>query len=180
MTHADVVQSLCEKYPAEIEAILARYPAKEKRSAIMPLLHLAQREYGYVTRAAMEQIAQLLDISSTQVASVVGFYTLFYAQPGGRHRIQICTDLPCALRGADEFAEQVCANLGVKLGETTADGQFTVEAVMCLAACDKVPMFQLQNGAGISYHERQSAEDVQALVRELRPAGAGGGATDSG
>jgi NADH-quinone oxidoreductase subunit E len=180
MTHADVVQSLCEKYPAEIEAILARYPAKEKRSAIMPLLHLAQREYGYVTRAAMEQIAQLLGISSTQVASIVGFYTLFYAQPGGRHRIQICTDLPCALRGADEFAEQVCANLGVKLGDTTADGQFTVEAVMCLAACDKAPMFQLQNGDGISYHERQSTEDVQGLVQELLAAGAGGDETDAG
>ncbi|HJL70412.1 MAG TPA: NAD(P)H-dependent oxidoreductase subunit E, partial [Anaerolineales bacterium] len=104
---------------------------------------------------------------------------LLYAQPGGRHRIQICTDLPCALRGADEFAEQVCANLGVKLGETTADGQFTVEAVMCLAACDKAPMFQLQNGTGISYHERQSAEDVRALVEELRAAGAGRGETES-
>ena len=179
MTHADVVQSLCEKYPAEIEAILARYPAEEKRSAIMPLLHLAQREYGYVTRAAMEQIAQLLGISSTQVASIVGFYTLFYAQPGGRHRIQICTDLPCALRGADEFAEQVCANLGVKLGDTTADGQFTVEAVMCLAACDKAPMFQVHNRAGLSYYECQSADDVKELVKELRASGNGRGETVS-
>jgi|TARA_B100001964_G_scaffold6814_1_gene7438 NADH-quinone oxidoreductase subunit E len=179
VTPAKVALQLCEKYASEIEAILARYPAEEKRSAVMPLLHLAQREHGYVTRAAMDEIAQLLNISSTQVASIVGFYTLLYAQPGGRHRIQICTDLPCALRGADEFAEQVCANLGVKLGETTADGQFTVEAVMCLAACDKAPMFQLQNGTGISYHERQSAEDVRALVEELRAAGAGRGETES-
>jgi NADH-quinone oxidoreductase E subunit len=180
MTQTDVVQRLCDKYAAEIKAILACYPAEEKRSAVMPLLHLAQREHGCVTRAAMDEIAQLLGISSTQVASIVGFYTLYHAQPGGQHRIQICTDLPCALRGADEFAVQVCANLGVKLGETTADGQFTVEAVMCLAACDKAPMFQLQNSAGISYHECQRADDVQALVEELRAAGAGGGATDSG
>lgn len=174
MKQTEAQLSLHDRYSDEIESILARYPAEEKRSAVMPLLFLAQRDYGYVTRAAMDEIAQLLGVSVTQVASIVGFYTLFYAQSGGRHRIQICTDLPCALRGADEFAEQVCESLDVQLGETTADGQFTVEDVMCLAACDKAPMFQLQNSAGISYYEEQSVNDVQTLVAELRAADEGG------
>ena len=108
-----------------------------------------------------------LDISITQVASIVGFYTLYYAHSGGKNRIQICTDLPCALRGADDFADKVCEKLGVKLGETTEDGEFTVESVMCLAACDKAPMFQVQNGDGITYHERQTISDVQAVIEQL-------------
>ena len=179
MTAEQVVMSLRERYPAEIEAILARYPAGEKRSAVMPLIFMAQREQGFVAGVAIDEIAQLLDISPTQVASIVGFYTLFYANAGGMHRIQICTDLPCALRGADEFAEQVCENMGVKMGETTADGQFTVEAVMCLAACDKAPMFQVHNRAGLSYYECQSADDVKELVKELRASGNGRGETVS-
>ena len=168
MTPKEMVVTLRDRYADEIETILERYPAEQKRSAVMPLIFMAQREEGYITGSAIDEIAELLDIASTQVASIVGFYTLFYANPGGMHRIQICTDLPCALRGADEFAEQVCENLGVKLGETTDDGQFTVEAVMCLAACDKAPMFQVQNSSGLTYYECQSADDVNVLVKELR------------
>ena len=163
--------SLRDRYPSEIAAILARYPVEEKRSAVMPLIFMAQREQGFVAASAIDEIAQLLDISSTQVASIVGFYTLFYANSGGMHRIQICTDLPCALRGADEFAEKVCENMGVKMGETTADRQFTVETVMCLAACDKAPMFQVQDKDGLRYYERQSVDDVNELVKELRAFG---------
>ncbi|MBI4770839.1 MAG: NAD(P)H-dependent oxidoreductase subunit E [Chloroflexi bacterium] len=147
--------------------MIARYPSEHKRSAVMPLLYLAQREYGYVTRGAMGEVAELLGLEPTQVASIVGFYSLYYDKPSGKHRIQICTDLPCALRGADRFAEEVCQNLGVKLGETTADGMFTVEAVMCLAACDKAPMFQLQNRDGIAYHENQTVAGILKLVEEL-------------
>ena len=124
MTPKEMVVTLRDRYADEIETILERYPAEQKRSAVMPLIFMAQREEGYITGSAIDEIAELLDIASTQVASIVGFYTLFYANPGGMHRIQICTDLPCALRGADEFAEQVCENLGVKLGETTDDEQF--------------------------------------------------------
>ena len=159
---------LAEKYAAEIQSIIARYPPEHKRSAVMPLLYLAQSEYGYVTPGAMGEVAELLGLEPTQVASIVGFYSLYYDRPGGRHRIQICTDLPCALRGADQFVEKLCQNLGVKLGETTADGMFTVEAVMCLAACDKAPMFQLQNREGIFYHESQTVESAMRLVEELR------------
>lgn len=163
---------LVDKYAKEIEAVLARYPTDRKRSAVMPLLFLAQKEYGHLTPDALDEVAAVCEIEPTQVASIVGFYTLYYDKPEGKHRIQICTDLPCALRGADKFAEQVCEHLGVEAGGTTEDGMFTVEHVMCLAACHRAPMFQLQNSEGIFYHENQTLDSVKALVAELRDAAA--------
>ena len=116
----------------------------------------------------MEEIAEILGISSTDVASIVGFYTLYYDKPGGKFRIQVCTDLPCALRGAEDFLEKLCENLAIRVGETTPDGLVTVEHVMCLAGCDKAPMFQLQSGDGLSYHENQTVETALELVEELK------------
>jgi NADH-quinone oxidoreductase subunit E len=162
---------LAEKYAQEIKTILAKYPPDQKRSAVMPLLYLAQREDGYVTLQEMNEIARILGISTTDVASVIGFYTLYHDRPGGKYRLQVCTDLPCALRGADQFLEQLCENLGIKVGGTTADGMVTVEAVMCLAACDKAPVFQVQSGEGLAYYEEQSVESALELVKELSSRG---------
>ncbi len=159
---------LIEKYPDEIQNILSKYPADQKRSAVMPLLYLAQREAGYVTKPLMGEIAEIIGVSITDVASIVGFYSLYYEKPGGKHRIQVCTDLPCALRGAEEFVEQLCENLGIRVGETTADGMVTVEKVMCLAGCDKAPLFQVQTGEGIEYHENQSVEKTMDLIHSWR------------
>jgi NADH-quinone oxidoreductase subunit E len=159
---------LKEKYPEEIQAILAKYPADQKRSAVMPLLYLAQREGGYVTRQAMQEIGEILGISATDVASIVGFYSLYYDEPAGKYRIQVCTDLPCALRGAEEFMEKLCENLGIRVGETTADGLVTVEKVMCLAACDKAPMFQVQTANGLAYYENQTVESATTQVERWR------------
>jgi len=159
---------LTEKYSQEIQTILAKYPPEQKRSAVMPMLYLAQREQGFVTKAAINEIAEILGISATDVASVVGYYTLYYDEPGGKYRIQVCSDLPCALRGAEEFLEKLCDNLGIRVGETTPDGLVTVEAVMCLAACDKAPMFQVQSGDGLSYHENQTVESAVNLVKSWR------------
>ncbi len=159
---------LAEKYASEIERILAKYPPEHKRSAVMPLLYLAQREYGHVTQEAMQEVADILGLDRTEVGALVGFYTLYYDEAEGKYRIQVCTDLPCALRGAEEFAEALCENLGIRLGETTPDGLITVEAVKCLAACDKAPMFQLQEPEGIHYHEEQTLESALKLVEELR------------
>jgi NADH-quinone oxidoreductase subunit E len=158
---------LAEKYRSQIETTLAKYPADQKRSAVMPLLYIAQAEYGYVTKEAMDEVATILDLEPTQVASIVGFYSLYYDHKAGEHRIQICNDLPCALRGADKFAEELCAKFGVKLGETTKDGKFTIEGVMCLAACDNAPMFQLQNKEGIKYYEKQTVESAVKVMEEL-------------
>jgi len=166
-------------YPDEVQAILAKYPADQKRSAVMPLLYLAQRkavqETGrlFVSQAALQEIADILELESTEVGSIVGFYSLYYDRAESRYRIQVCTDLPCALRGADQFLEELCKRLNIKPGETTTDGLITVEAVMCLAACDKAPMFQLQSGNGLAYYENQSIESALALVETLRQEAAG-------
>lgn len=159
---------LAEKYSSEISSILAKYPTDRKRSAVLPLMYLAQREYGTVTSESMAEIAKILDLDVTQVASLIGFYTLLHDEPAGKYRIQICTDLPCALRGAEEFAHELCDRLGIRLGETTADGLISVEEVMCLAACNGAPMFQVQGPDGIHYHELQSVESALAVIDELR------------
>ncbi len=160
--------SLGEKYPVEIKKILAKYPAEHKRSAVMPLMYLAQREGGYITKAAMQEIAEILDMSITDVGALVGFYTLFHDKKEGKYRMQVCTDLPCALRGADQFMESLCANLGIQIGETTPDGLITLESVMCLAACDKAPMFQIQTGEGVEYHENMTVDRTMELIDTLR------------
>jgi len=162
------LNNLAQQYPGEIQDILAKYPADQKRSAVMPLLYLAQRAAGYVTKQSMQEIAEICGISSTDVASIVGFYSLYYDKPGGKYRIQVCTDLPCALRGAERFLEELCQNLGIRVGETTSDGLVTVEEVMCLAACDKAPMFQVQTGDGLAYHENQTVESAVKLVESWR------------
>jgi NADH-quinone oxidoreductase subunit E len=159
---------LAEKHRSEIDALLAKYPANQSRSAVLPLLYLAQHVYGSITDEAIDEIAELVGIDPTQVASLVGFYTLFHEGEGGRYRIQICTDLPCALRGSVTFAQELCARLGIRMGETTADGLITVEEVKCLAACDRAPMFQLQDDEGIHYHEHQTVESAMALIEMLR------------
>jgi len=160
--------SLVQKYPQEVERILAKYPPEGRRSAVMPLLFLAQREESYLDKAAMQDVADIVGISVTDVAAVVGFYTLYHDTKGGKFRIQVCTDLPCALRGADKFMDDLCNSLGVKAGETTPDGVVTLEAVTCLAACNNAPMFQTQGPDGIKYHENMTVEKTMALVEKLK------------
>jgi len=165
------VNKLAQTYPDEIALVLAKYPPDQKRSAVMPLLYMAQREAGYITKQALADIAELCEITTTEVASIVGFYTLYHAEPGGRYHIQVCTDLPCALRGADEFLQKFCQNLGIKVGETTPDGLVTIEEVTCLAGCHRAPMFQVQGDGDISYHENQTLESALELVAGLRQKG---------
>ena len=165
---------LADTYADEVQAILSKYPPDQKRSAVMPLLYLAQREEGYITRQAMHDVAGILDISTTEVAAIVGFYSLYYDQATGKYHVQVCTDLPCTLRGAEEFLEKICANLGIRVGETTTDGLVTIEAVMCLAGCDKAPLFQVQSGEGLSYHEHQTVESALKIIESLRDQSAGG------
>ncbi|HEY9153083.1 MAG TPA: NAD(P)H-dependent oxidoreductase subunit E [Anaerolineales bacterium] len=163
--------SLAKKYPKEVKQILAKYPPEHKRSAVMPLLYLAQSEEGYITKEAMQDIADTLEISVTDIGAIVGFYTLYHDKKEGKYRMQVCTDLPCALRGADQFMESLCSNLGIKVGETTADGLITLEAVTCLAACDRAPMFQIQSGDGLQYHEDMTVDKTMELIETLKNAG---------
>lgn len=147
-----------ENYRGEISAILARYPDDQKQSAVMALLYLAQKEYGLITREIQSEVGALAGLDPTQVAGLTGFYSLYSDHPAGRRRVQICTDLPCALRGAEQFAADLCSNLGIRLGETTPDGEFTVEAVTCVAGCDKAPLFQVEDRNGVHYYESESPD----------------------
>jgi len=167
------VNELQSKYPAEIQQILAKYPPDRRASAVMPLLYLAQRQSGYVERQSIQDIAEIIGLSTTDIDALVGFYTLYHDQPGGHYRLQVCTDLPCALRGAEDFLHNLCTNLGIKVGETTPDGLFTIEEVTCLAGCHRAPLFQVQGDGEISYHEDQTVDTALALVNELRRRAAG-------
>lgn len=133
----------------------------------MPLLYLAQQDNGYITKETIRELAELCEITETEVASIIGFYSLYYDQPSGKYRVQVCTDLPCALRGAEDFLDKLCENLGIKVGETTPDGMIKVEAVMCLAGCDKAPMFQVQGPEGIEYHENQTVDSAFEIINKL-------------
>lgn len=162
------MNALQQKYSKEIKQVLAKYPEDEKRAAVMPLIYMAQSEAGFITKQDLEDIAEVIGGTATEVASIVGFYTLYHDKPGGVIRVQVCNDLPCALRGADEFLAQLCENIGIQVGETSADGMVSIEAVKCLAACDHAPMFQVQSSEGISYYENQSVESAMNVIEDYR------------
>jgi NADH-quinone oxidoreductase subunit E len=153
---------LAETHRDQIDKIFAKYP--DKRSAIMPLLYVAQEAYGYVSPEAIADVASLCALDPTLVKSIAGFYTMYRETPKGKFWLQVCTDLPCALVGADQFYEGLLAHLGIKDGETTADGVFTVEHVMCLAACDKAPMLQ----CNFHFLERQTLDSIRAHIADWR------------
>jgi NADH-quinone oxidoreductase E subunit len=153
---------ISETYAAEIERLIARYP--DKKSAVLPLMHLAQREYGYMSREAMREVANILDVDPTHVLSLSGFYSLYYEEPTGKYVLEICNDLACALRGADEFVEMACEKLGVALDGTTDDGLFTIKSVMCLGACDRAPMLQ----CNLKFEEHLDEAKFDALLARLR------------
>lgn len=129
---------LNKKLRAEIEALQTKYPVA--RSALIPALHLAQSQYGYLPREIQDEVAELFNLTPNEVNSLVTFYDMFYDKPVGEHIIHVCKNVSCALRGADSLLEKVCNKLGVRPGQTTADGKFTVISSECLAACDRAPM----------------------------------------
>ncbi|MFO7322036.1 MAG: NAD(P)H-dependent oxidoreductase subunit E [Chloroflexota bacterium] len=153
---------LAEKYKDRIEQTFAKYPTK--RSAVMPLLFLAQEEYGWVSPEGILEVAELCELDPTQVDSIAGFYTMYSETPKGKYWLQVCTDLPCALRGADQFYADLKEYLGVGDGETTDDGMFTVDHVMCLAACDRAPMLQ----CNFHYVENLDMDKMKALIEQWR------------
>ena len=151
-----------DTYAEEIEGILARYP--DKKSAVLTLMHLAQQEYGYMSEEAKREVAEILQIDPTHVLSLAGFYSLFHEQPTGKYVLEICNDLACALRGADEFVEMVCRELDTPVDGTTEDGLFTIKTVMCLGACDRAPMLQ----CNLKFEENLDEEKFKTLIARLR------------
>lgn len=156
---------LREKYRKEIDDILARYPVK--RSALIPLLYLAQREEGYVSEAAMKEIAGLLRLTPPQVYETVTFYTMLNLKPVGKFHIQVCKSLMCALVGSDQVIGWIKSKLGIGPGQTTPDRLFTVSAVECLAACGTGPMMQVND----DYYERLTEEKLDRILAGLRTTG---------
>lgn len=160
---------IAEKYAQEIAGILARFPTK--KSAVLPLMHLAQREYGYMSREAMQEVAGILGLDPTHVLSLSGFYSLYYEEPVGKYVLEICNDLACALRGADEFVDMATQKLGIPVDGTTEDGLFTIKTVMCLGACDRAPMLQ----CNLKFEEHLDEGKFEALLSRLRSEAATGG-----
>ena len=156
-----------KKYPEEVARILARYPADQKRAAIIPLLHLAQRDSGFISLRDMNEVAEISQQSVTDVASIAGYYTLFHDHPEGKIRVQVCTDVACMLRGAREYLLEVSDGLGIQPGETSEDGSVTLEEVKCIAACDRAPVFQSQIGDAIEYHENQTSKKTLDWLRSM-------------
>jgi NADH-quinone oxidoreductase E subunit len=156
---------LSEKYKGEIESILARYPVK--RSALIPLLYLAQREKGYITEAAMIEIAAMLKLTPPQVYETATFYTMLNLKQVGKFHIQVCKSLMCALVGSDTLIGWIKAKLGIGPGETTADGAFTLSTVECLAACGTGPMMQIND----DYYERLTEEKLDRILADLKSTG---------
>ncbi len=129
---------LSEKTTRDILELQKLYPVK--RSALIPALHLAQKEAGYLPRATQNEVAELFGIDPNEVNAVVTFYDMFYEEPVGKHILHVCKNVSCMLRGGDEVLQALCQKLQVKPGETTKDGEFTVIPSECLAACDRAPM----------------------------------------
>ena len=147
---------------------VARYPADQRKSAILYALYLAQGQQGYLTGAAMRHVAKQIGCSSADVEDVVSYYTMFYTKPVGKRVINVCRTLSCALVGAERVTEALCHALGVKPGETTADGEFTLVEVECLGACDRAPVVMVND----DWHEHLAPEQVAAFVEGLRRRGA--------
>ena len=122
------------------EEIMNRYPPEHKRSAVVPLLHLAQKEWGYVSPEAMVYVAKLIEVSPVKVAEITTFYPMFNKEPVGKYEINVCHTLPCALTGCAGIVEHLSEKLKIDVGQTTEDGRFTLKKIECLAACDRGPV----------------------------------------
>src|SRR5918999_3827905 len=146
----------------KFEEIIARYPRKE--AAMLPVLYLVQREFGHIGPEAIDYVARLMGQSPARVYGVVSFYTMFNMKPIGRHHIQVCRTLSCALGGAEKITDFIKKKLAIELGQTTADGRFTLSEVECLASCGTAPMMQIND----DYYENLNKEKVTEILDGLK------------
>jgi len=151
------------------QEIVNKYPKGRQQSAVMPLLALAQKQNdNWIPKIAMDYIAEMLSMPPVKVYEVASFYTMYNLEPVGRHLVEICTTTPCWLRGSAEIADACEKRLGIGIGETTADGQFTLREVECLGACVNAPMCQVTSfGGDASYYEDLSTGSVVRLIDSL-------------
>ena len=151
---------------AEFTEIIKRYPEGKHKAALLPILHLVQAEYGWLSTASMEAVAGFLDLQPIEVYEVATFYTMFFLKPQGKYVLEVCRTGPCCLVGAEKIMKHIETKLGVKEGEVTTDGQFSWRGVECLAACGMAPVLQI--GPEYKFYENLTEEKVDDLIEELR------------
>lgn len=148
---------------ALVQKIIKRYPEGKQKSALIPVLHIAQAEFdGWLSAPTMDYVASVLGITPVEVYEVASFYSMFHLKPVGKCVIEVCHTGPCWLMGAEDIIKYIGNKLGIKPGETTADGKFTLKGVECLAACGNAPMMQI----GETYHEHLTYAKVDAILEE--------------
>ncbi len=149
----------------KVKEIIARYPDGKQKSALIPVLHLAQESFGgWLSADTMDYVASLLSIEPIEVYEVATFYSMFNLQPVGKYLFEVCQTGPCMLRGSDDIIHYIKEKLGIKIGETTPDGMFTLKTVECLGACGYAPMMQL----GKFYKEHLTKEKVDQIIADCR------------
>lgn len=152
---------------AQVQEIIRRYPEGKEKSALIPVLHLAQAEFeGWLSAPVMDYIASILNIQPIEVYEVASFYSMFNLQPVGRCKIEVCHTSSCWLMGAEDIVKHLEQKLGIGVGETTSDGQFTLKTVECLGACGYAPMLQV----GDQFYENLTIEKVDELIEQFREA----------
>jgi NADH-quinone oxidoreductase subunit E len=161
---SETIYHLTENEKRKIDAWLQKFPADQKRSALLPALHIVQEHAGYISEEAMRAVARYLDLPYIQVYEVATFYTMYDLKPTAKHKISICTNISCMLRGAQDIATHVKKCLGVSAcHEMSADGKFVVEEVECLAACCNAPMMQIDK----TYYEDLTLEKVDTILKSF-------------
>jgi NADH-quinone oxidoreductase subunit E len=154
-----------EQKLAEVQQIIQRYPEGKQKSGLLPVLHLAQEEFGgWLDVPVMDYVAELLNITPIEVYEVATFYSMYNMKPVGKYVFEVCQTGPCMLRGSDDIIDYIKSKLGIHVGETTEDGLFTLKTVECLGACGYAPMMQL----GKTYREHLIPERVDAIIEECR------------
>ena len=149
----------------KVNEIISRYPSGKQKSALLPVLHVAQDSFGgWLDVPVMDYVASLLNIEPIEVYEVASFYSMYNLKPGGKYMFEVCQTGPCMVNGSDNIIEYIKQKLNIKVGETTADGMFTLKTVECLGACGYAPMMQL----GKNYREHLTKEKVDAIIDECR------------
>ena len=146
--------------------IVSRYPEGKQKSALLPILHLVQAEFGWVSAPAMDKVAEYLKLQPIEVYEVASFYSMYFLRPQGKYVLEVCRTGPCCLVGAEKIMDHLEKKLGVKEGEVTADGLFSWRGVECLAACGYAPVLQI--GPEYTFYENLTNESVDQLVDDLR------------
>lgn len=156
-----------EQQLAKVNEIISHYPQGKQKSALLPVLHLAQQEFGgWLDVPVMDYVASLLTIEPIEVYEVASFYSMYNLKPVGKYMFEVCQTGPCMVNGSDDIIEYIKQKLNIKVGGTTADGLFTLKTVECLGACGYAPMMQL----GKHYREHLTKEKVDAIIDECRNA----------